>query len=42
LTALVCILIMPETRGKSLNEIEQAFQKKKGRVGGFKGIFALL
>jgi hypothetical protein len=41
LTALVCILVMPETRGKSLNEIEQAFQKKKSRVGGFKGLLAL-
>jgi hypothetical protein len=25
-----------------LNEIEQAFQKKKSRVGGFKSLFALL
>ncbi|OAK94099.1 general substrate transporter [Phaeosphaeriaceae sp. SRC1lsM3a] len=42
LTALLCIMVMPETRGKSLNEIEQAFQKKKNRVGGLKGLFALL
>jgi hypothetical protein len=44
LTALVCILYMPETRGKSLNEIEQAFQKnrQKSRVGGFKGFVASL
>jgi MFS family permease len=44
LTAIMCILYMPETRGKSLNEIEQAFQKSRGksRVGGFKGLITSL
>ncbi|KAH5146480.1 hypothetical protein HBH69_174260 [Parastagonospora nodorum] len=44
LTAIMCILYMPETRGKSLNEIEQAFQKsrQKGRAGGVKGLVSSL
>jgi hypothetical protein len=44
LTAMMCILYMPETRGKSLNEIEQAFQKSRGksRAGGFKGLISSL
>lgn len=36
LTALVCMVFMPETRGRSLDEIEQAFYKS--RVGGIKGV----
>ncbi|KAJ4361830.1 hypothetical protein N0V83_010771 [Neocucurbitaria cava] len=36
LTALVCMVFMPETRGRSLDEIEQAFYKS--RVGGLKGV----
>ncbi|KAF2800231.1 general substrate transporter [Melanomma pulvis-pyrius CBS 109.77] len=36
LTAVVCVVFMPETRGRSLDEIEQAFHKS--RVGGLKGI----
>ena len=36
LTALVCVVFMPETRGRSLDEIDQAFHKS--RVGGLKGI----
>ena len=28
LTAVVCFLVMPETKGKSLNEIEEAFRRK--------------
>ncbi|ORY12884.1 general substrate transporter [Clohesyomyces aquaticus] len=32
LTALVCMLFMPETRGKNLDEIEQSFHKS--RLGG--------
>ncbi|KAL5118687.1 hypothetical protein ACEQ8H_003364 [Pleosporales sp. CAS-2024a] len=45
LTALMCLLYMPETRGKSLNEIEQAFRQRQHKsrgVGGFKGIVTLL
>jgi hypothetical protein len=29
-TALVCMLVMPETRGKTLEEIEAAFGKRRG------------
>ena len=28
LTAIVCCALMPETKGKSLNEIEEAFRHK--------------
>ena len=28
LTAMVCFVFMPETKGKSLNEIEEAFRRK--------------
>ncbi|KAF2705733.1 general substrate transporter [Pleomassaria siparia CBS 279.74] len=35
LTAVVCMVFMPETRGRSLDEIEEAFHKS--RVGGLKG-----
>jgi len=40
LTALVCIAFMPETRGRSLDEIEQAFHRS--RVGGLKGFVGSL
>ena len=29
LTAMVCVIFMPETKGKSLEEIEQGFRRKK-------------
>ena len=28
LTAIVCFILMPETKGRSLDEIEEAFQRK--------------
>lgn len=31
LTAIVCALFMPETKGRSLNEIEEAFKKRSPR-----------
>jgi hypothetical protein len=36
LTAIVCVVFMPETRGRSLDEIEMAFHKSRG--GGLKGL----
>jgi hypothetical protein len=44
LTAITCTLYMPETRGKSLNEIEQTFQKsrEKSRTNGLKGLVSPL
>ncbi|MCJ1396068.1 hypothetical protein MMC18_008956 [Xylographa bjoerkii] len=36
ITALVCALFMPETRGKSLDEIEEAFRGKAWGLKGFK------
>ena len=35
LTAMVCFMFMPETKGKSLNEIEEAFRRKASVSGGF-------
>lgn len=32
-TALACMLVMPETRGKTLEEIEAAFGKRRGGSG---------
>ena len=34
-TAMVCFVFMPETKGKSLNEIEEAFRRKASVSGGF-------
>jgi MFS family permease len=44
LTAIICIIYMPETRGKSLNEIEQTFQRsrEKSRANGLKGLVSSL
>ena len=39
LTALVCFLFMPETKGKSLNEIEDAFRQKASVSRGFTRAF---
>lgn len=35
LTAVVCFVFMPETKGKSLNEIEEAFRRKRSVSGSF-------
>ena len=35
LTAMVCFVFMPETKGKSLNEIEEAFRRKNPVSGSF-------
>lgn len=35
LTAIVCFIFMPETKGKSLNEIEAAFRRKASVSGSF-------
>lgn len=35
LTAAVCFVFMPETKGKSLNEIEEAFRRKGSVSGSF-------
>lgn len=34
-TAIVCAISMPETKGKSLDEIENAFRRKALGLGGF-------
>jgi hypothetical protein len=40
LTAVVCVVFMPETRGRSLDEIETAFHRT--RIGGLKGVLGTL
>ena len=39
LTALVCFIFMPETKGKSLDEIEEAFRRKALMPGKFPKTF---
>ncbi|MCJ1477007.1 hypothetical protein MMC13_005678 [Lambiella insularis] len=38
-TAIVCALFMPETRGKSLDDIENAFKRSSLGSRGFKSLF---
>ena len=35
MTAIVCFFFMPETKGKSLDEIEEAFRRKASVPGSF-------
>ena len=36
LTAIICFIFMPETKGRSLEEIEDAFQRKTMMSGGLR------
>ena len=41
LTVVVCTFFMPETRGKSLEDINASFRDHKGMTAGQNGVFEL-